>query len=267
MRSNCCVVTSKRNRVVVSTAIVLAIVCAFSSVFAQETAFNADTIPAGKKSQCRITLRNAAIPALLIAYGVAGTMNDDLKLLNTEIREETLEGIDDKFTIDDFLQYAPAVAVYVAGAAGLQGLNTMKDEVKINAISLLIMGVTVTTMKYSFHEERPDGSSDNSFPSGHTAMAFANAEFLFQEYRYQNKWLALSGYLAAGFVGAFRVINDRHWVTDVAAGAGIGILSTKSAYCIYNHLSKRREKSTSSNSFLYPVVNPTCRGAVWRLNF
>jgi len=255
------------SRFVVSSALFLAFHFNYNTVLAQDSAITTDTLPVTTHSQCKITLRNVAIPTVLIAYGIVGTFNDNLKLLNSEIREETLEDIDDKLTIDDFLQYAPAAAVYIAGATGLKGVNTMKNEVKINVISVVLMSVTVTSMKHLFHEERPDGSASNSFPSGHTAMAFANAEFLYQEYRYQSRWLALSGYVAAGFVGAFRVINDRHWVTDVAAGAGIGILSTKFAYCIYGHFSKSKEKNASLKSFIYPVVNPTCSGAGWHLNF
>jgi hypothetical protein len=67
--------------------------------------------------------------------------------------------------------------------------------------------------------ERPDGSSYN--PSlGHTANAFASAEFLWQEYK-DVIWYGISGYIIASGTGVLRIYNNRHWLTDVAAGAGI----------------------------------------------
>lgn len=95
------------------------------------------------------------------------------------------------------------------------------------------MGGTVNGLKNISGVERPDGTSRNSFPSGHTATAFMGAEFLFQEYKDVSIWYGISGYLVATGTGFFRMYNDRHWLTDVAAGAGIGILSTKIAYWIH----------------------------------
>jgi membrane-associated phospholipid phosphatase len=85
---------------------------------------------------------------------------------------------------------------------------------------------------------RTDDSSTNSFPSGHTATAFMGAEFLFQEYKDVSIWYGISGYVIAAGTGLFRVYNDRHWFSDVATGAGIGILSTKITYWMYPLLKK-----------------------------
>lgn len=98
------------------------------------------------------------------------------------------------------------------------------------ATSYLLVSGTVLGLKSVTNVERPDGSSNNSFPSGHTATAFAGAEFLWQEYKDQSIWYGIAGYVVATGTGLFRIYNDRHWLTDVAAGAGIGILCTKTAY-------------------------------------
>jgi membrane-associated phospholipid phosphatase len=54
-----------------------------------------------------------------------------------------------------------------------------------------------------------------------------------QEYKDVSIWYGISGYVVATGTGFFRMYNDRHWLTDVAAGAGIGILCTKTAYWLY----------------------------------
>ena len=72
----------------------------------------------------------------------------------------------------------------------------------------------------------------NSFPSGHTYMAFAGAELLRKEYGSDYPWRAIAGYTIATLVGLMRVRNNRHWVGDVLAGAGLGILTTDLVYWV-----------------------------------
>ena len=76
-------------------------------------------------------------------------------------------------------------------------------------------------LKVTVDETRPDGGA-HSFPSGHTSMAFAGAEFLRKEYGWQ--W-GVPAYAAAGFVGWSRVEARRHYTHDVLAGALIGMLA------------------------------------------
>ena len=100
------------------------------------------------------------------------------------------------------------------------------------------MGIAVNSLKHSLKVERPDASTMNSFPSGHTATAFMGAELLYQEYKDTSIWYGISGYLVAAGTGAFRMYNNKHWLTDVVAGAGIGIVSTKAAYWLYPSINK-----------------------------
>ena len=109
--------------------------------------------------------------------------------------------------------------------------------------SYLLMGSTVYALKKISKTERPDHSGFNSFPSGHTATSFAGAEFLWQEYKDVSIWYGISGYLVATGTGFFRIYNNRHWFTDVAMGAGIGILSTKIAYWIFPFINNHFFKS------------------------
>ena len=185
-------------------------------------------------------------PTILIGYGVIGIESDFLKGFNAEIKEEVNENIDQKITIDDFTQYLPAASVYGLNAIGVEGKHDFKDRSIILATSYLLVSGTVLGLKSVTNVERPDGSSNNSFPSGHTATAFAGAEFLWQEYKDQSIWYGIAGYVVATGTGLFRIYNDRHWLTDVAAGAGIGILCTKTAYWLYPSIQKMLFKKEST---------------------
>ncbi|TPG31642.1 phosphatase PAP2 family protein [Flavobacterium pectinovorum] len=205
----------------------------------------------------KFNYKQLIIPGVLIGYGLVGLESDWLKGFNSEIKEEVNEHIDSKITIDDFSQFAPAASVYALNAVGIKGKNNLKDRSIILATSFLIMNVTVFALKDITHVERPDGSSFNSFPSGHTANAFAGAEFLYQEYKDQSIWYGISGYIVATGTGVFRMVNNRHWLTDVAAGAGIGILSTKAAYWLFPYVKNKifPSKENKVTSMIMPFYN------------
>ncbi|QSB26381.1 phosphatase PAP2 family protein [Flavobacterium sp. CLA17] len=206
----------------------------------------------------KFNYKQLIIPGVLIGYGVIGLESDQLLNFNSQIKKEVTEDIDEKITIDDFSQYAPAASVFALNAFGVKGKNTMRDRSVIFVTSYVIMASTVLGLKSIVHEERPDGSSNNSFPSGHTATAFAGAEFLWQEYKDKSIWYGIAGYAVATGTGLFRIYNNRHWLTDVAAGAGIGILSTKIAYWMNPYITKKLFKSSSeghSTSMIAPFYN------------
>jgi len=86
----------------------------------------------------------------------------------------------------------------------------------------VVSRVAVEGVKFAVDKDRPDGSGDDSFPSGHTADSFASATFIQQRYGWQ--W-GIPAYIGATFVGYTRVHSDKHYVEDVLAGAAIGIIS------------------------------------------
>lgn len=212
-----------------------------------------DSISINKK----FNYKQLIIPTTFIAFGVIGIGSDQLKDYNSEIKEEVNEHIDKKFTIDDISQYTPAIAALSLDAFSVKGKNSFKNKAIILTTSYLIMGGTVSILKRTTHEQRPDNSDFYSFPSGHTATAFAGAELLYQEYKDVNIWYGITGYLVATGTGAFRVYNDRHWVTDVVAGAGIGILSTKVAYWLFPTVNKlfKNNKETNNTISLVPYYD------------
>lgn len=92
-----------------------------------------------------------------------------------------------------------------------------------NTVASVAVGyVGKTALKKLVHEERPDHSDNESFPSGHATMAFAAARSLDKEFRKESIWIPIAGYAAATAIGVERVVNDRHHWYDVVAGAGLG---------------------------------------------
>ncbi len=212
------------------------------------------------KKNIDFTYEALIIPAVLIGYGVVGLESHTLLSIDRETRDEINEHIDTKITVDDFSQYIPFLAVYGLNAVGIRSKNNFMDRTIILGTAYLIMGGTVSIIKGTGNVERPDGSSTNSFPSGHTATAFMGAEFLFQEYKEISIWYGISGYLVATGTGYFRMQNNRHWLSDVVTGAGIGILSTKVAYWIHPLIKKTIFKENEigkqkMNGMMIPFYN------------
>lgn len=200
-----------------------------------------------KNGNLKFNYKQLIIPTVFISYGLIGLESDALKGVNLDIRNEVVEDIDKKFTVDDYLQYLPALSVYALNNCNIQGKNNLKDRSVILGTSMVIVFSTVTSLKRITNQMRPDGTK-YSFPSGHTALAFAGAEFLYQEYKDQSIWYGISGYTVATVTGMFRMYNNKHWLTDVVAGAGIGILSTKIAYWINPYLNEKIFKTKSKNT-------------------
>ncbi|SHN17008.1 phosphatase PAP2 family protein [Flavobacterium xinjiangense] len=212
-----------------------------------------DSLAIKNKLQIHFRAKQLIIPGVLIGYGIIGIGNDQLESFNDQIKEEVKENIDKKFTIDDFSQYLPLASVYGLSAIGIKGKNNFRDKTIIVATSYLIMGIAVNSLKRTLKVERPDGSGFNSFPSGHTATAFMGAELVYQEYKDVSIWYGISGYLVATGTGAFRLYNNKHWLTDVVAGAGIGILSAKAAYWLYpsiNRLLASKKQTNKKTAFI-----------------
>ena len=185
--------------------------------------------------QVPVTLKSLIIPGVLFAYGAITLNNESLRKINLEAKEWIWDNNPHPLLhIEDYTLLAPAAAVYILNFAGVKGQNNLIDRSIIYGMSNAIANGIGFGVKALGTELRPDSGDHYSFPSGHTAEAFVSAEFLHQEYKGRIPW----PYIAAGyFVGVgtayMRMYNNRHWLSDVVAGAGIGIASTRFAYYIY----------------------------------
>ena len=179
----------------------------------------------------RFNAKQLILPGALVAVGSLGLIKT-FKKVNEEIKTGVADARDGHyFHADDYLQYLPVVSTYGLSLLGAKARHSYLDRTFLIATSYLTMGILVNGLKYTVREPRPyNPNVRNSFPSGHTATAFMGAELVRMEYKDASVWYGVGAYVVASGIGVLRVWNERHWATDVLAGAGIGILSARVAY-------------------------------------
>ncbi|HRP90809.1 MAG TPA: phosphatase PAP2 family protein [Edaphocola sp.] len=215
------------------------------------------------------TYKKLIAPSALITLGsiTAFSKSHDLDL---KIKNYSQSHFATQTGFDDYLQYLPATSVYALNFASIKGKHGFMDRSILFLSSQMITGAIVFPIKYLSHQQRPNQSNYHSFPSGHTALSFSGAHFLFREYRDKNIWLALSGYPVALAVGALRISNNKHWFSDVMAGAGIGILSTELAYWAFPSVKKVLHIGWNQNridGILLPNIGWNHFGLSWYMSF
>lgn len=184
--------------------------------------------------QDSIAWGRVATSASLFALGTSMHYVPALNSLNVSLQENVqtwrqegpMQGA--RIHADDYLQWAPLPTLYILKACGVPARDDWFRMSTLAAESYATMGLLALGGKCAFHRLRPDGTSHNSFPSGHTATAFCGAELLRLEYKESAPVVGWLGYTAAA-TGLMRIYNNRHWTADVLAGAGVGILSAQLA--------------------------------------
>ena len=143
--------------------------------------------------------------------------------------------------IDNYTQYVPLALTIGLKIGGVESRSDWPRFWASSAASAAIMAGLVNGIKYTASEMRPDGSTRNSWPSGHTATAFMAATILHKEYGLtRSPWYSVGAYTLATATGVMRVLNNRHWISDVLSGAGIGIMSVELGYGLMDLLFKGR---------------------------
>ena len=176
----------------------------------------------------------AAVP-LIISGVIVQSADDRFR----DMRNNYLPRV--RFHTDDYLQYAPAALMLGLKAAGLPGRSSWGRMLVSDAFSTGIMAITINSLKYTCRVMRPDGSSRNSFPSGHTATAFMTATMLHKEYGLTHSpWYSIGGYAVATLTGLMRIANNKHYLSDVMVGAGVGILSAELGYWLADLIFTKR---------------------------
>lgn len=126
-----------------------------------------------------------------------------------------------------------AGGIFVAGVvAHRPALRRASERI---AASLALAGLVTTAGKLVTGRPRPDevGDADDlklfsghdAFPSGHTTMAFALATSLGNEVR--RPWARIALWAMAAGTGWSRINDNKHWVSDVVAGAAVGVTSAE----------------------------------------
>lgn len=161
--------------------------------------------------------------------------------------------------LDDYFQYSPMFQMYTYNMLGFKHRNSVFDQTKYLIISQLISSTIVHTLKSTTKVERPNGGN-KSFPSGHTTNAFVGATMLFHEFKDTNRPLAYSGYIFATATGILRVTNNAHWLSDVIAGAGIGILTVNLVYYFEPLKNWQPFKSKNKELAFTPLISTNSLG-------
>jgi hypothetical protein len=170
---------------------------------------------------------------------------------------------------------------YTLAALGTYGWLFKKDKEKTTtllATQAYITGAAIeTVLKYLTSRQRPsyydavtglnspifhgpfyhflkkDNSSFESFPSGHTTVAFAAATVFAMEYR--NIWyVPIIAYSAATSIGISRIVQNQHWISDVLVGAALGFLTGRQVVNNYHRYSKiQLEKAKKKNTLSFSL--------------
>lgn len=122
--------------------------------------------------------------------------------------------------------------------------------------SYVLSQALVTGVKRAVQSERPNGQNKASFPSGHTAGAFAWAAVTSHHY---GKKLGIPAYMAAVYMGYARMDDRAHRLTDVVAGATIGYIIGRTV--------SRRSGFEQNRRVAWGVTVPAGGGAAVTMNF
>ena len=167
-------------------------------------------------------------PSQLIAPGVliaSGTLVHCFahNSIDKYVQERVLawRGPSGQKTIDDYVQYLPFICAAGLGLTGVESRHPLGGRLIVIGYTAASFFVVTKLMKEIIYSPRPDGTANNSFPSGHTGTAFAGAEYVRMEYGWG--WGA-GAYAMASMIAFMRIHNNRHWFSDTLAGAGVGIL-------------------------------------------
>ena len=196
-------------------------------------------------------------PIAMISYGALSFVVHPIRRVDYYVKGEIAK-TDPTFSskAESYFQFAPVIIVYSLNLAGIHGKNTFIDRTALLGLSGTILGVSALATKHLTHRLRPNGNDYLSFPSGHTSTAFMGAEFMAQEYDAKSPLYGVLAYTIATTTGVFRMYNRDHWFSDVVAGAGFGILSTKAAYLIYptirNWITHGDKKAEAKSTMIMP---------------
>ena len=119
-------------------------------------------------------------------------------------------------------QFAVGLGVYSTGWLAQKGKLARVGGDIMRA--QLVGQAYAQALKFTVQRERPDGSNHVSFPSGHSASAFATATVLQRHYGW---WVGVPATLVAGYVATARVHDNKHYLSDVIFGGALGIAAQR----------------------------------------
>lgn len=171
--------------------------------------------------------------AVLFSGGALVTLRPELHNIEVDIHDGLHLSDFPHAHFDNVLLFVPLATPFVLNIAGLPSEHNLGQMALLAGTSSLVGLAIIESCKLFYGTERPDGTTLNSFLSGHTFMAFTGAEILRREYGSDYPWIAVAGYGVAAIVGLMRIWNDRHWFSDVVGGTGVALLSVSASYALW----------------------------------
>lgn len=157
-------------------------------------------------------------------------------------------------------------------ASGLLSRNEKLQRTGVLLVSSMYLNDFFTKkLKEECQRRRPDAAVHNyyfegseagrhnvSFPSSHTSTAFTFATSVATVY-HDHKWVPPVAYGMATLVGLSRIHDNKHWATDVMAGAALGFMTAKTTYYLLNQAEKQLQKR-KINIYVTPNVSANAIG-------
>ena len=167
------------------------------------------------------------IEATLLATTIALAHEDNRLQEESTEKQPITEG---STTNGDAVAVGLGVLAAGSGAAKWIGGDQGRDAEVLLESFILTDGIT-EILKHTVRRPRPANESSDSFPSGHTSFAFSMATFLQRSWTDDHGgWGGYLAYAPALYVGIDRIEANKHWPTDVAFGAFLGVLLTNVVY-------------------------------------
>lgn len=201
----------------------------------------------------RPAFRRTVVPAALLTLAVLGTEKVDVFETDEALRREVTARVHLQTSLDDQLRHVPALASLGLSLAGIRGRHNTLNQALLFGLTYTINNTLTSNLKQLTHVARPNGASFDSFPSQHTSAAFSAARLLDKEYGGRSPWYSVGGYAVATATGGLRIAKDNHWLSDVMAGAGVGLLSTELAYWVYPWLHRQLVKGLGDRAVVLPL--------------
>jgi membrane-associated phospholipid phosphatase len=155
--------------------------------------------------------------------------------------------------------------VFVAGmfTAGRLSNGARFRAMTYDMLDAAIVNFVYTgVVKVAVGRERPNSQDEKSFPSGHTSNSFALAAVAERHYGWK---LGVPAYLLAGLVGASRIQQDKHYLSDVVAGATLGYIVGRTVVRVNNR--PLEEGPGRASLQVSPILGPGTRGVMVALSY
>ena len=140
----------------------------------------------------------------------------------------------------DYTQYVPGVSVFALKCAGVESRSEWGRFLASAGTSAAISSIVSLSGKLVVGRLRPNKVNTQSFPSGHSTLAFTSAAILSKEYGWRSPWYSIGGYSFAMITATQRVISNWHWMSDTFCGALLGIAGVELGYRINDLLWRGR---------------------------